>query len=203
MLDFGSLIGAGTSLIGGLLGGGKSTTTQQGASTPTVSPELDAEIKKIFERIPGIFGRPFPEFQGDRVAQPTESRAQMNPFIAAINNGGMMDRARGINPYQDRINQMMNMSPMQVSVPTMLGDYGGNGVQLSGGYNDVDVKSMLPTNTPYRPQWQAGANAWGQQYQQAQQPMPRSHGQGQPQERVHYQAGEMGPQGQGQAWPLL
>ena len=202
-MDFSSLIGAGTSLIGGLLGGGKSTTTQEGTSTPTVSPELDAEIKRIFERIPGIFGRPFPEFQGDRVAQPTESRDQMNPFIAAINNGGMMDRARGINPYQDRINQMMNMSPNQVSVPTMLGDYGGNGVQLSGGYNDVDVQSMLPTTAPYRPQWQAGANAGGQQYQQAQQPMPRSQGQGQPQERVHYQAGEMGPQGQGQAWQLM
>lgn len=149
-MDWGSLIGAGASALGGLLGGGeKETSTTQSTS---LSPELKAQIEQIFAKIPQIFNKSYPQYQGQRTAGPTASRTQMDQFIAPMQQQ-MMQRMTQPNQYQQRINQVLDQTPAQISVPDLLGRTGNAGVVNYGGYE---------TNQPTRltqqqyPTWMQG-----------------------------------------------
>ena len=144
-MDWTSLIGAGSSLLGGLFGDDKKSTEQ----TTTLSPELQSFIDDIFKKIPSVFNRPYPEYQGERVAQPTANRAAMDPLMASVSSQLAARNVQG-NPYQQRINQMMNMSPVQIAVPDLLGRSGAAGVGMAGGYNDAPPSTITdPMRTPW------------------------------------------------------
>lgn len=149
-MDWGSLIGAGTSLLGGILGGGeKETSTTQSTS---LSPELQAQIEQIFAKIPQIFGKEYPQYQGQRTAGPTASRTQMDQFIAPMSQS-MMQRMTQPNQYQQRIGQVLDMTPPQISVPDLLGRTGNAGVVNYGGYESNQPSRLT---TQQYPTWMQG-----------------------------------------------
>tara|TARA_R110000737_G_scaffold340221_2_gene362909 strand:+ start:6347 stop:6844 length:498 start_codon:yes stop_codon:yes gene_type:complete len=159
-MDFSSLIGPGLQILGGITGDAlsadRSTGTTEATGTTTVTPELQTQIDQIFAQIPQIFGAAYPDYQGDRVAPATENRDAMDPFLNSVNSGPLVDRAQGINPYQDRINELMNMTPVQVQAPTLLGQNNAAGVSSTGGYNSADVTSMLPGAATQDAPWMTG-----------------------------------------------
>jgi hypothetical protein len=126
-----SLIPAGVSILGGLLGGGSNKSKTE--STPTLTPEMDQAVKDIFARIPQIFNKPFPEYPGERVAGPTDSRSMMDPIMSMMQQR-MTGRMNQPNPYGARVDQLLNMPPPQVQVGDLLGRQ-PNVAQVHGGYN--------------------------------------------------------------------
>lgn len=141
-MDWGSLIGAGVGGLGSLLSGGQKTDTS--TSTQQLSPELQAAVQQIFAKIPGIFNKSYPQYTGERVAQPTDSRTAMNPLISQMSNNIQQSMTQG-NPYQGRINQVLDQAPTQISVPDLLGRNSAAGAQVMGGYQPVD-KLAAPSN---------------------------------------------------------
>lgn len=157
-----SLIPLGASILGGIFGGqNKQTTEQQN------SPELEAAAQAILERAMGTFSKPYPEYTGQRVAQPTGSRAALDAFLPSIGRSvGQSNSAA--SRYGAKIDKMMGTTPTRISVPTLTGNtviptttggqVGYSGPGGAGGY-DAAAGAMLdkamagfdPSRVAYKP----------------------------------------------------
>ena len=136
-MDWLSLIPAGISLLSGLFGGNKNTST----TTTGNSPELTAAAKKIMTEAGKVFAKPYQAYPGQRVAPTTASRQALAPFMASIGNkvqGGLNDA----NGLQARARELMGTGPQRVSIPTMV----PGGPQAS--MNALPSMSAMPTPTP-------------------------------------------------------
>jgi hypothetical protein len=110
-----SLIPAGLGLLGGILGGGKNTSESQ----TNLSPQMKKLSEQALNKAKGIWNQPYKAYGGDRVANPTASRQQLNPMMSMIGNkvqGGMNDSMG----YQARIANMMNAGRSRVTAPSMV-----------------------------------------------------------------------------------
>lgn len=114
-MDWLSLIPAGISLLSGLFGGNKKTTT----STTGNSPQLDAAAKKIMTEAGKVFAKPYKPYTGQRVAPMTASRTALNPLMAQI-GGKVQGQLTDANGLQGRARELLNMGPQRVSIPTMV-----------------------------------------------------------------------------------
>ena len=125
-----ALIPLGLNLLQNIGTGGKSERNEQFDETK-LSPELEAMAKQIMEKAAGVFSRPFPNYTGQRVAQPTAARQQLSRFMPQI-QGSVTNAMNTGQKYTGRIDKMMGMAPSRISVPTLT----GNSVQSTtqGGY---------------------------------------------------------------------
>lgn len=138
-MDWLSLIPAGISLLSGLFGGKKETTSKTGNS-----PELDAAAKKIMTEAGKVFAKPYQAYPGQRVAPTTASRGALGSMMGSIGNkvqGGLND-ASGL---QARARELMGIGPQRVSIPTMV----SGGPQAS--MNAQPSLSAMPTPAPGSP----------------------------------------------------
>ena len=127
-MDLFSLIPAALGALGGLFGGNNQTQT---TSTPVVDPLVKSSMTNLLNRANANAARPYQAYTGDRTANPTDSRTQLNPLMAQISqkvSGGMGDA----NGYKARIASLMNGGPARVTVPSMVPGGASVGYQGQG-----------------------------------------------------------------------
>lgn len=114
-MDWLSLIPAGISLLSGLFGGNKNTSTTQTGN----SPELTAAAKKIMTEAGKVYAKPYQQYAGPRVAPTTASRTALTPLMGQIGNKvqGQLTDANGL---QGRARDLLGMGPQRISIPTMV-----------------------------------------------------------------------------------
>lgn len=114
-MDWFSLIPMALSGLGGILGGGKTTTS----STPTLSPQVQKLADSALDKAKHIWKQPYKAYGGDRTANPTASRAALNPVMDQLGKSAMAGMS-GANGYQGRISDLMNRGPARISAPNLV-----------------------------------------------------------------------------------
>lgn len=147
-IDLWSLVPALLSGAAGLFGNNTNTTTQ----TPVVNPQLQQAITQLLGRAGTNFNKPYTPYTGDRTANPTASRAALDPVMAGVGQqamGGLADA----NGYRARIRELLNgRSPQRVTAPTLVP--GGPSAPRTGGGVPQNLSAlpmppaMPPTGAP-------------------------------------------------------
>jgi hypothetical protein len=97
------------------------------STSTTMTPELQAFVKEAIQRGSSIYNKPYPEYQGQRVAGPTAARTTLDQMLPQMQRGvqGAMAQNSGL------IDQVINRAPVRVQIPNLVS--GGPSATISGG----------------------------------------------------------------------
>lgn len=157
MLDLATLIPIGASILGGVFGGEKKTTT-----STQLSPEMEAAAAAIFERAMGSLNKDYPKYPGPRVAPQTASRQALGSYLP--NLGATVGKsAQAADKYGAQIDKLLGMKPMNISVPTLTGNSvastmsGGAGGMGGGGDASAFLEAARSKYDPNRVAYKPGS----------------------------------------------